>query len=274
MKISTLKVAALACAGIISVALPAPGLAEPVGKMTAVQTQVNKAGVGAIGVGSGISLGDRLASNATGLGLILFNDQSSVKIGPNSKLTIDEFVYSPGGFGDFGISMDRGVSRFFGGQVSKKGQMRITTPHVILGVRGGIVDIEVIVRLSTAILRAGKLTCRLGDEVRVITKTGFGCTSDGRSIDVMKIQSALKILDSPARTAGTDEPGDKGPGLQVDAGCAAAGAYLNAACQSANGQLPTPGSAGNYPGGFNGNDGTPRPGPLESLDNCGGDDVC
>lgn len=253
MKTSTPRFAALACAGIMSVVLPAATFAEPVGKMTAVQTQVRKAGVGVIGVGTDISLGDRLRSNATGLGLIVFKDESSVKLGPNSNLTIDDFVYSPGGSGNFGISMDRGVSRFFGGQISKKGQMQITTPHVILGVRGGIVDLEVIGRLSTAILstailRAGKLTCRLGDIVRVINNPGFGCISDGRSLDVMKIRSALSILDSPARAAGTNQPGDTGSGLEVDAGCASSGAYLTPACQSMYGQMPTPGSAANNSG--------------------------
>jgi len=250
MKTNTRRFAALACAGLISVVLPASAFAESVGKMTAVQTQVRKAGAGVIGVGAGISLGDRLRSNSTGLGLIVFKDESSVKLGPNSKLTIDEFVYSPGGSGSFGISMDRGVSRFFGGQVSKKGQMQITTPHVILGVRGGIVDLLVDGGESTAILRAGRLTCRLGDEVRVITNTGFGCTSNGNSIVVLKIKSALTILDSPARTAGTNVPGDKGPGLEVDAGCASAGAHLTAGCQSQGGQFPTPGGAGGNPSGI------------------------
>jgi hypothetical protein len=95
--------------------------AETVGKMTAVQTQVSKAGAGVMRIGSGVSMGDQLRSNATGLGMIVFRDESSAKLGPNSVLTIDEFVYGGGGGGSFGISMDRGVSRFYGGQVSKKG---------------------------------------------------------------------------------------------------------------------------------------------------------
>ncbi len=244
MKTNTRKFAALSCAGLVSVALPAGAIAESVGKMTAVQTQVRKAGAGVIGVGAGISLGDRLRSNATGLGLIVFQDESSVKLGPNSRLTIDEFVYSPGGSGSFGISMDRGVSRFFGGQVSKKGQMRITTPHVILGVRGGVMDLQVNTSAggkSKAILRAGKLTCILRDQIRVITKPGFACVSDGGSLNVIKANEALEDLDSSAKIAGTNVPGDRGPGIEVDAGCASPGAHLTAACQSTAGQLPTPG---------------------------------
>jgi len=263
MKDNTRRIASLACAGLLCVLAPAGAVAESVGKMTAVQTQIKKAGAGVIGVGAGVSLGDRLRSNATGLGLIVFKDQSSVKLGPNSNLTIDEFVYSPGSNGNFGISMDRGVSRFFGGQVSKKGKMKITTPHVILGVRGGIVDAKIEGGETVGILRAGKLTCSINGEVRVITKPGFACVSNGDSISVIKLQNALDVLDSPARIAGTNAPGNKGPGLEVDAGCAGAGASLIPACQSENGQLPNPGGTGRDPGGF----GPPiRTGPTDSGD--------
>ncbi len=265
MKRNPRGLAIFACAGLVTAVLSAGAHAEAIGKMTAVQTQVTKAGAGVLGVGAGISLGDRLRSNSTGLGLIVFKDQSSVKLGPNSRLTIDEFVYSPGGSGSLGISMDRGVSRFFGGQVSKKGQMQITTPHIILGVRGGIADLQVDGVESTGILRSGKLTCRLGGVVRVILKPGVGCRSDGNSIVVMKIRSALSILDSPAETAGTNVPGNKGPGLEVDAGCTSAGAYLTAACQSQNGQLPTPGGAGSNPGGI---DPIIRTGPEGQGNDC------
>ena len=221
--------------------------AETVGKMTAVQTEVSKAGAGVIGIGAPIAMGDQLRSNATGLGMIVFRDESSAKLGPNSRLTIDEFVYSPGSAGSLGISMDRGVSRFYGGQVSKKGEMKISTPHVILGVRGGITDINVEAGQSTAILRAGKLTCTVNGVTRVITKPGFACISDGSSLDVSKTNNSFEVLDSTARIAGTGQPGARGPGLGVDTGCASAGSFTSSSCTSNNGQLPVPG--GNIPEG-------------------------
>ena len=155
------------------------------------------------------------------------------------------------------------MSRFFGGQVSKKGKMQITTPHVILGVRGGIVDTKIEGGRTTGILRAGKLTCSIDGEVRVITKPGFACVSDGGSISVVKLQNAMDILDSPAHIAGTNVPGDKGPGLEVDAGCAGPGASLIHACQSMNVQLPTPGTTGKDPSGF---DLIIRTGPTTGYD--------
>lgn len=214
--------------------------ADAVGKVTAVQTQVNKSGAGAVSVGTTVSMGDQLQSNETGLGMLVFRDESSAKLGPNSSLTIDEFVYSPGSSGSLGISLDRGISRFYGGQVSKKGAMVITTPHVILGVRGGIIDANVDGGKTSGILRAGKLTCSLNGKTRVITKPGFACVSDGNSIDVVKFRGLLSALDRPAQLAGGAGSAERGPSIEVNAGCAGPGSSSNPACQSRNGQLPSP----------------------------------
>ena len=231
--------ALIAMAGVMQ-SLVSVSHAETVGKMTAVQTQVQKAGAGVIGVGADIELGDKLRSNSTGLGMIVFMDESSAKLGPNSRLTIDEFVYSPGGSGSLGISMDRGVSRFYGGQVSKKGQMSVRTPHVILGVRGGIVEVSVARGRTVGILRAGKLTCSSDGVVRVITKPGFACISDGSTIQVARSNNSFEVLDSKSKIAGTGTPGLRGPGLEVEAGCLSVGASGAGNCISRGGKLPTP----------------------------------
>jgi len=242
---SKFKLVRIAMIAGMATSLPFAGtMAEPVGKMTAVQTEVTKAGSGVMGIGSGVSMGDQLRSNATGLGMIVFKDESSAKLGPNSRLTIDEFVYGAGGSGSFGISMDRGVSRFYGGQVSKKGQMKISTPHVILGVRGGIVEVSVAGGQTTGILRAGKLTCTVNGVTRVITKPGFACIANGSSLEVAKSNNSFEVLDSTAEIAGTRQPGARGPGLGVDTGCASAGSFGSDSCTSRNGQLPVPGGSG------------------------------
>ena len=83
--------------GLLAVSMTAGGaLAAAVGTTTAYQTNIVRNNAGTIGVGADIFLGDRLKSNSTGLGMIVFDDESSAKIGPNSNLTIDEFVYNPG----------------------------------------------------------------------------------------------------------------------------------------------------------------------------------
>ena len=227
-----------------------PGLvtmaqAETIGQVTALQTSVLRSGK-ALTTGAPISLGDKLNSNETGLGVILFRDQSSAKIGPNSTLTIDEFVFS--GNGSSSVRMDRGITRFFGGKISKKGRMQISTPHVVLATRGGIIDVGVTGGQSIATLRAGKLTCSNNGKSTVITRPGMSCVSDGSRVSVQRGGGDFSILDSVNKVAGTNEPGTKGPDLATDAPCSRPSAYLQDECQSRDGQLPR----GTNQGGSNG----------------------
>lgn len=217
--------------------LAGTAFAQEIGRMTAVQTSVARDGV-PLGKGSGIGLGDTLESNATGLGMIVFKDQSSAKIGPNSRLVIDSFVYGGAASGTSAVRMDRGITRFFGGRISKKGRMEITTPHVVLAVRGGIVDVTVAGGRSVATLRAGKLTCKSGGTTTVITKPGFSCVSDGRQLAAVKNAADFAILDSRSKVAGTDEPGANGPGLAANAPCIDTDSDKLDRCTSREGQLP------------------------------------
>lgn len=227
--------AAIALTTLASFAAASAG-AQEVGRMTAVQTSVERNG-NPLSVGAGIALGDALASNATGLGMIVFVDQSSAKIGPNSRLVIDDFVYG-GGSGTSGVRMDRGITRFYGGRISKKGTMQITTPHVVLAVRGGIVDVAVSGGSSVATLRAGKLTCRSNGVTKVITKPGFSCVSNGAGLGTARNSVDFSILDSTAAIAGTDQPGSAGPGPDASAPCTRNASDRMDRCRSRDGQLP------------------------------------
>lgn len=215
---------------------------ETIGQITALQTSVTRGGK-ALAAGAQISLGDHLVSNETGLGVILFKDQSSAKIGPNSSLIIDEFVF--GDHGTSSIRIDRGITRFFGGKFSKKGSMKISTPHVVLAVRGGIIDVGVTGGQSITTLRAGKMTCSVNEQSTIITNPGMSCVSDGNGVQVQSGGGNFTILDSTNKIAGTDEPGTKGPDLDTNAPCSGLASFLRDECQSRSGQLP----GGNIRGG-------------------------
>lgn len=221
----------------LSCCFAANAAAQEVGRMTAVQTSVQRNG-SPLSVGAGITIGDSLASNATGLGMIVFIDQSSAKIGPNSRLVIDRFVFPGDTSGKSAMRMDRGVTRFYGGRISKKGTMQITTPHMVLAVRGGIVDISVSKGSSIATLRAGKLTCQSGGATKVITKPGFSCTSNGVQLGTTRKGTDFSILDSTAAIAGTDQPGSTGPGPNARAPCTRNASDRMDRCRSRDGQLP------------------------------------
>lgn len=216
--------------------------AEPVGRMTAFQTVVKRLNGPALGVGADIFLKDRLRSNATGLGMIVFDDESSAKIGPNASLTIDEFVYDPATRrGTSTIRADSGLTRFYGGQISKRGRMNVRTPHMVLGVRGGIVEVLVANKegYSESILRAGQMICRKGRFKRIVTKPGKSCYSDGSKLVVGPSGlNKFAILDSTDRIAGTGTPGRQGSGIDGGIACGSNAGLRLKRCASQDGSIP------------------------------------
>ena len=230
----------LIVAAAVVLAINTPSLAKPVGKMTAFQTVIKRLNGPKLGVGADIFLRDRLKSNATGLGMIVFDDESSAKIGPNASLTIDEFVYDPATRrGRSTIKANSGLTRFYGGQISKRGRMNVRTPHMILGVRGGIVDVSVKKSISEGILRAGQMTCIIRGRKKIVTKPGFSCISNGGEIQVGPAgRNRFAILDSTDRIAGTGTPGKPGKGLNAETGCVSKAGIRLKRCSSRDGSIP------------------------------------
>lgn len=250
----------LALLTVAQIALAAvPAAAQTVGTMTAEQATVTKQGAGRVRAGDGIALGDRLRSNATGQGMIVFDDESSARLGPNADLTIDAFVYDPqrrNGTVRF-IQRD-GVARIFGGQISKRGRSEVRTPHIVLGLRGGIADIVVGATTSTGTLVGGVMTCESEGIRRTITNPGFSCSSDGSGLRIGPAGGTGGTFVDPV-TGG----GDGGTGLPR-AHCATEAGMNSAACRSRDGGLPTPngGTQGGASGGIaGGSPGSPPPEP-------------
>ncbi len=232
-------ISALLGTAILQMVAPA-AQAEIVGTMTAMQTRIAGQNGKTLRVGSGISLGDKLTSNKTGLGMIVFKDESSAKIGPNSQLIIDEFVYQPGrSKGSIGVKMKSGLVRFYGGQISKGGSMKVITPHIVLGVRGGILDTMVDKNVTRSVLRAGRMFCSVNGKTRVVTKPGFACVSDGKTLTIEKLSAKLMdILDSQDRIAGNGIPGRLGNEINARAACISGSSDSSSRCKSENGSLP------------------------------------
>ena len=102
-------------------------------------------------VGADIVLKETVRTSAVGSSHILFPDQSSLNIGPNSELVIDEYVYDPNAnTGRMSATAFKGVLRYVGGQISHKTGVTITTPSGYLGIRGGIATLLLPVPASMA----------------------------------------------------------------------------------------------------------------------------
>jgi trimeric autotransporter adhesin len=97
-------------------------------------------------IGQDVVFNERITTSAAGQTQLLFVDQSAMTVGPNSDLTIDQFVYDPqSGTGKLAMSATRGVLRYVGGKLSKQDNaVTLRTSTATLAVRGGafIADIQ------------------------------------------------------------------------------------------------------------------------------------
>ena len=95
-------------------------------------------------VGIDMDADERVTTNAEDRAHLVFNDGSSVTIGPNSQVVIDKYVFDPATRkGDMSLTVTKGVLRFVGGAISKTSEVKVTTPSATLGIRGGIFQVAV-----------------------------------------------------------------------------------------------------------------------------------
>ncbi len=93
-------------------------------------------------IGSSIVVKERVRTTDAGSTQLLFPDQSTLNLGANSDLVIDEYFYDPSAkSGTMVASATKGVLRYVGGQISHTSGVTITTPSAVLGIRGGIVTL-------------------------------------------------------------------------------------------------------------------------------------
>jgi hypothetical protein len=92
---------------------------------------------------------------------VLFVDETSLSLGPNTSIVLDEMVYDPNsGQGKVVLSIPIGVTRFVSGILPKQ-DYEIRTPTMTVGIRGTMVDFFVRENgNTTALLRSGEMFIR------------------------------------------------------------------------------------------------------------------
>ena len=95
-------------------------------------------------LGQDILFNERITTEASGQTQVLFVDESTLSIGPNADMVIDQFVYDPNrGTGKMAASLTRGVFRFVGGKLSKQeNATSFRTPAATIGIRGGVMLVD------------------------------------------------------------------------------------------------------------------------------------
>ena len=116
---------------------------QPAGQVERQKGTASRIAAGAtsdLAQGGRVYVGDEIRTGTGARLQIRFDDQSSLTLGENARITIDEFVYAPGGDSSQGLAMVRGVFRFATGQIGKLKQSDIAfkTPVAVVGIRGTV----------------------------------------------------------------------------------------------------------------------------------------
>ncbi|CAN5153948.1 hypothetical protein BH10PSE10_BH10PSE10_08580 [soil metagenome] len=100
------------------------------------------AGSRTLTIGTNIIYKERVQTSSQGSTQIMFPDTSTLNVGRNSNIVIDEYVYDPKiGTGKMVATVSKGVMRFVGGQISHTAGVTINTPVATLGIRGGVATV-------------------------------------------------------------------------------------------------------------------------------------
>ena len=90
--------------------------------------------------------GDRLVTGKDGRISLSFIDNTRFSVGPNSRVSVNEFQYDrTRQKGSFVTQVDRGSLAVVSGKIAKSGRdaMKVRTPNTLLGVRGTKFIVEV-----------------------------------------------------------------------------------------------------------------------------------
>jgi hypothetical protein len=125
---------------LLAMALTGPAAAlDPSGHAVKVNPAVNAAGPGGqrmIVLEGAVFMGDQIVANPNGLAQIKFIDNTRIVIGPNSRLTIDTFIFNPDMTArEVSINVLKGSFRFISGN-SPASAYKFRTPTMVIGVRG------------------------------------------------------------------------------------------------------------------------------------------
>jgi hypothetical protein len=109
---------------------------EAIGKATSVIPQAEGSHAGPLSGGLTIYAKETVRTGQAGQVDLQFKDNSNLKVGSNSSVHLDKFVYDPNkSTGDVAIQATRGSFRFVTGSLGSE-TYKIRTPYGTLGVRG------------------------------------------------------------------------------------------------------------------------------------------
>lgn len=213
----------LACLASLLLTLAGPAGAQEIGSVAAVNAQVTgtppQAATRVLEITDPVIQNELIASSDVGSAQLLFLDQTSLTVSPQSEVVLDHYVYDPErAWGEITVGMMKGVLRFVGGRITKQTEAVIQTPVATIGIRGGIALLSVSDELVRVVHAAGDYT-----RASCPGMGGAGC--QGPAVTVSRPNAVIEIRPGSApRYVGTASSGDVGDLLSALSGTGGAGA--------------------------------------------------
>ena len=132
-------------AAVLALLMSTAAMAQtaPVGAVTQLQGTATITHQGAskpLKSGDAVASADILETGPASKLLVGFSDGTTLTLGPNADVVIDEFVYSPnGGKNNAALRVTSGAARFVAGAIEKVGgteAIKVSTPVATIGIRG------------------------------------------------------------------------------------------------------------------------------------------
>jgi hypothetical protein len=128
-------------------------------------------------VGAHVVHNERIHTSPAGTVQLRFTDKSSMSIGPNAELVINEYVYDPNAnSGHLLATLTEGALRYVGGELSHAGAATITTSAASIGIRGGTVTIVKGSKGTEVINHFGTISIHNGAGDFSLWRPDFGAT--------------------------------------------------------------------------------------------------
>ena len=199
--LSRVSVLALSAALIAAQPGVAPAATE-IGSVAAVNKDIEGTPPGAdarsLLLGDRLIANERLISSPIGSGQMLFLDQTSLTVSPNSDIVLDKYVYDPETeAGEIGVTVARGVLRMIGGRITKTTDAVVKTPTATIGIRGGIALVVVDSQDQTRIMHVtGEYTrINTADGELVLSRSNGLATASGGGVEFNGVATEEQIAE-------------------------------------------------------------------------------
>ncbi|GAA0585233.1 FecR domain-containing protein [Caenispirillum bisanense] len=138
----------------------------------------------AVVLGDAVRAGEELRTGPDGVIHILFMDQSSITLGPNSVLVLDTFTHDEASrSGKIAMTLHGGSVRVVGGANSKVNETVVRTPDATIGILGGISIVETGGQQTSATFLFGQsMRVSNGSGSETVTRPGFSVSSTSNQV--------------------------------------------------------------------------------------------